>query len=382
MSICALVLAAGFSTRMAPRFKPLLPLPLPEGECSALAAVCRLYQAEGVLPLVVGGTRAEETRAAALALGAAFTVNEHPERGMFSSIRAGMAALPPDCGHVFVHPVDIPLVRRMTVRTLLDAAKTQESVPLLPVYKGEPGHPPLFPAAVRDAVLRASDNDCLRDILKQFSPVSVPVADAFILKDMDRPEDYAALCGLAPRRNVLSPEEAEELLQVREVQERGKHHSLTVGAVAMSFAEALNRARQSRGERPVDPALAAAGGLTHDVCKGERQHEAAAGRLFRGFGMEEMARLVEDHRDLTLADDAPITERELVFLADKYVRGSEIVPITERFHSKMERYADDPTAVTAIAGRMERALQLARRMARECGEDPEDLARRAVSRFC
>lgn len=382
MSICALVLAAGFSTRMAPRFKPLLPLPLPEGECSALASVCRLYQAEGVLPLVVGGTRAEETRAAALALGAAFTVNEHPERGMFSSIRAGMAALPPDCGHVFVHPVDIPLVRRMTVRTLLDAARAQESVPLLPVYKGEPGHPPLFPAAVRGAVLRASDNDCLRDILQQFSPVSVPVADAFILKDMDRPEDYAALCGLAPRRNVLSPEEAEELLQVREVQERGKHHSLTVGAVAMSFAEALNRARQSRGERPVDPALAAAGGLTHDVCKGERQHEAAAGRLFRSFGMEEMARLVEDHRDLTLADDAPITERELVFLADKYVRGSEIVPITERFHSKMERYADDPAAVTAIAGRMERALQLARRMARECGEDPEDLARRAVSRFC
>ena len=382
MSICALVLAAGFSTRMAPRFKPLLPLPLPEGECSALASVCRLYQAEGVLPLVVGGTRAEETRAAALALGAAFTVNEHPERGMFSSIRAGMAALPPDCGHVFVHPVDIPLVRRMTVRTLLDAARTQESVPLLPVYNEEPGHPPLFPAAVRDAVLRASDNDCLRDILKQFSPVSVPVADAFILKDMDRPEDYAALCGLAPRRNVLSPEEAEELLQVREVQERGKHHSVTVGAVAMSFADALNRARLSRGERPVDPALAAAGGLTHDVCKGERQHEAAAGKLFRSFGMEEMARLVEDHRDLTLADDAPITERELVFLADKYVRGSEIVPITERFHSKMERYADDPAAVTAIAGRMERALQLARRMARECGEDPEDLARRAVSRFC
>ena len=66
MNVCALVLAAGFSTRMAPRFKPLLALPLPEGERSALASVCGLYLAEGIPPLVVGGARAEDTRREAL----------------------------------------------------------------------------------------------------------------------------------------------------------------------------------------------------------------------------------------------------------------------------------------------------------------------------
>lgn len=380
MNVCALVLAAGFSTRMAPRFKPLLALPLPEGERSALASVCGLYLAEGIPPLVVGGARAEDTRREALALGAEFIVNSHPERGMFSSVRAGMAALPSGCDHVFVHPVDIPLVRRMTIRTLLDAAGKEESVPLIPTYKGRSGHPPLFPAAVRDAVLRSSDDGCLRDIVERSSPVSVPVADAFILRDMDSPEDYAGLCALAPHRNVLLPEEAEELLNVRRVPERGRRHCRVVGDVAAGFAEALNRTRTMRGETPLDPELARAGGLTHDVCKGEMQHEAAAGRLFRSFGMEEMARLVQDHRDLTLADDAPITERELVFLADKYVRGSEIVPMTERFHSKMERYAGDSAAVAAIAGRMERALRLAGRLARECGRDPESMARDAVLR--
>lgn len=382
MNVCALVLAAGFSTRMAPHFKPLLPLPLPEGERSALASVCGLYLAEGVQPLVVGGARAEETRREALALGAEFTVNSHPERGMFSSICAGMTALPSGCDHVFVHPVDIPLVRRMTVRTLLDAARTEENAPLIPVYKGQPGHPPLFPATVRDAVLQSSGDGCLRDIVKRFSPVSVPVADSFILRDMDGPEDYAGLRALAPRRNVLLSEEAEELLHVRRVPERGRRHCRVVGEVAAGFAVALNTARAVRGEAPLDPDLARAGGLTHDVCKGEMQHEAAAGRLFRRFDMEEMARLVQDHRDLTLSDDAPITERELVFLADKYVRGSEIVPITERFHSKMERYADDPAAVAAIAGRMERAMRLAGRMACECGRDPENMAREAVLLSC
>lgn len=376
----ALILAAGFSTRMEPHFKPLLPLPLPGGEHSALAAVCALYQSEGVKPLVVGGNRADLTRREAESVGAAFTLNRHPERGMFSSIRAGMAALPPDCTHVFVHPVDIPLVRRMTVRTLLDAADVPDTPPLIPCHQGRAGHPPLFPASVRHAVLNAGDDGCLRTVVESMCPVSVPVADAFILRDMDSPGDYAALCELAPRQNILSPEEAEELLHVRHVQERGVQHCLAVSRVAARFASALNAARQTRGESPLSEALARAGGMIHDVCKGEPHHEAAAGALFRRWGMEPMARLVEDHRDMTIPDEDPLTEREMVFLADKFVRGSEAVPLRERFYSKMARYSEDPEAVAAITGRMERAEAMADRMEKECGRSLEELAREELAK--
>ena len=379
MTAYALILAAGYSSRMAPLFKPLLPLPLPGGERSALAAVCGLYQAEGVRPVVVGGWRSEETKRAAEALGAAFARNAHPERGMFSSIRAGMAALPEGVP-VFVHPVDIALVRRMTVRTLLEAAASDPERPLIPTFRGRSGHPPLFPGRIREAVLDAGDEGCLRDILESLAPAMVPVADAHILRDMDSPGDYEKLRALAPHQAILSPEEARELLEVRRVQERGVRHSLAVAAVAAHFAAALNEARRARGERLLDPLLAESGGIVHDVCKGERHHEAAAGRLFRAWGMEPMARLVEDHRDLTLPGSEPLTERELVFLADKYVRGNEAVPIRERFHSKMELFPDDPEAVAAIAGRMERACALAGRLCRECGRDPEDLAREALAR--
>lgn len=378
MTVYALIPAAGFSTRMAPHFKPLLPLPLPGGERTALAAVCDLYRAEGIFPVVIGGNRAEDTRREASALGAGFAFNPHPEHGMFSSIRAGMAALPPDCTHVFVHPVDIPLVRRMTVRTLLEASASWEDAVLVPSFRGENGHPPLFPAAVREAVRLAGNEACLRDILEKFSTVTVPVADSFILRDMDSPEDYAALCATAPRQDVLSLEEAGELLAVRHVQERGRQHCRAVSRVAAAFAAALNRARAGRG--PVlHEELAAAGGMVHDVCKGEAGHEHAAGRLFRSWGMEPMAVLVEDHRDMTVPDDRPLTERELIFLADKYVRGSEPVPLQERFYSKMARYAGDPEAVAAIAGRMERARAMAGRLAEECGQDPEELARTVLT---
>ena len=379
MTAYALILAAGFSTRMAPRFKPLLPLPLPEGEKNALSVLCSLYEAEGVSPLVVGGNRAEATRREAEEHGALFALNAHPERGMFSSIRAGMAALPGDCTHVFVHPVDIPLVRRMTIRSLLDAAQTLEYVPLIPAFRGESGHPPLFPASVRQAVLAAGDNGCLRTVMESLAPVQVPVADSFILRDMDSPGDYAALCALAPFRNTFCIEEAKELLRVRRVQERGVRHSLAVGRVAARFARALNEARSAAGASLLDEQLAEAGGIVHDVCKGEHHHEAAAGRLLRGWGMESMARLVEDHRDMTVPDDVPLSEREIIFLADKYVRGSEAVPLEERFRSKMDCYPDDPEAVAAIAGRMTRAAGMAARLARECGQNPEELAREALA---
>ena len=94
--------------------------------------------------------------------------------------------------------------------------------------------------------------------------------------------------------------------------------------------------------------------------------------------MDAMARLVEDHRDMTLPPEKPITERELVFLADKYVRGNSPVPLKERFYSKMDCYPDDPEAVAAIAGRMERAMAMEERLKTETGQDPEVLAREAL----
>lgn len=133
MAAYALILAAGFSTRMVSHFKPLLPMPFPSGCRTALSAVCALYRAENVHPLVIGGYRAEKTEEEALACGAGFIRNAHPEAGMFSSIRTGAAALPRDCSHFFVHPVDIPLVRRITIQSLLKAAE-QKKTPYISRY--------------------------------------------------------------------------------------------------------------------------------------------------------------------------------------------------------------------------------------------------------
>ncbi|MDR2745369.1 MAG: nucleotidyltransferase family protein [Desulfovibrio sp.] len=208
MKFCAILLAAGRSSRMG-GVKALLPLPLlPDGgACSALEALARLYRA-AALPdmLVVSGFHAEAVEDAARALSLAVARNPHPERGMFSSVRTGLRAAPPDCDALFIHPADIPLVRPQTLRLLADAALEASRSPgapsavLIPRHNGEEGHPPLLPAVFKKNVLSCTGKDGLRAALAALPRRLVDTADPCVLEDMDGPQDYARLQRLALRR--------------------------------------------------------------------------------------------------------------------------------------------------------------------------------------
>ena len=384
MSAFAMILAAGFSSRMAPAFKPLLELPFAQGRQTPLARLCALYQSEGIRPVVIGGHRHQEVQTAAQACGADFVRNPHPEQGMLSSIKAGLAVLPENCRLFFIHPVDVPLVRRMTVSLLLEAAAQQTDDIYIPVYREQKGHPPLICGSLHSLLLAGDHPEGLRGLLLTSGRRirSVPVADAFILHDMDDTKSYDTLCNLAPLADILSPEEAETLLLLRAVPHRGLGHARAVAALAEAFTDALMQARTGAlPDQRLDSRLAMAGGLLHDICKGQAEHEKAAGHLFRSWGMERMARLVEDHRDMALPHDAPLSERELVFLADKYVHGSRPVSLEERFAQKLHIYAQDAAACVAIRGRRERAAAMARRFAMESGRDPAEMAFELLASF-
>ncbi|MBO6003255.1 MAG: nucleotidyltransferase family protein, partial [Mailhella sp.] len=239
MNACAIILAGGFSSRMAPRFKPLLPLPYAEGVRSALSALCSRCMSMGIHVLVVGGYRAEEVRAEALAAGASFIRNPRPEEGMFSSVRAGVSALPQACDCFFVQPADIPLVRKMTLQTLLDARSMHPGQVFLPTYRGRSGHPPLFPASAKHLLIEQPWSGGLRQAMAEMPCVKIPCADSLMLRDMDTIEDYALIQKLAPGIDKLDPEEAGELLDVMHVPGTGKAHARAVGAVAKAFALCL-----------------------------------------------------------------------------------------------------------------------------------------------
>lgn len=211
----ALILAAGFSSRMS-NFKPLLAL----GGETVLAKVAATYRRAGVNNIiVVSGHRAQEVEAEASRLKLHWVRNPgapvNPEKAilaqqadrvphfdMFSSVCVGLRSLPAEARQVFVHPVDVPLVHSDTIAQLLRRADevygkcdTPASVSaLLPVFNGEPGHPPVLPASIFEAVLVYTGSGGLQGFLvaqeRKAAHIMLPVKDHNILFDMDTDADY------------------------------------------------------------------------------------------------------------------------------------------------------------------------------------------------
>lgn len=191
MKISALILAAGFSSRMG-RFKPLLPLG-EKGEKNVLQRVISLFQIPEIQEiLVVTGHRAHDIEKIAGAMAVKTLFNPDYDKGMFSSVKTGVQALNNTCNAFFVMPVDIPLVNPDTIGLLLNAWQEKESAVIYPAFKGKRGHPPLVSMAIRDHILNWPGHQGLRGALKGMEDLSLEVEtkDKYILMDMDHPGDY------------------------------------------------------------------------------------------------------------------------------------------------------------------------------------------------
>jgi molybdenum cofactor cytidylyltransferase len=134
--------------------------------------------------------------------GVRFVENANWESGMFSSVRAGLAAASPESTHVAVSPADLPFLRGSSLRTLLDATNLPEAdsrtrTLLVPVCGRRRGHPLVIPAALAARVL-AWPSDARLNRLFAEPDVKVLHLEGFdetVLLDVDRPADLAAAAG-------------------------------------------------------------------------------------------------------------------------------------------------------------------------------------------
>lgn len=371
----AVVPAAGLSARMG-RLKPALPL----GDATVLeCAVACLREAGAADVVVVTGREADAVAALARRAGARPVHNPRYAEGMFGSMATGVAALGPEVEAFFVLPADTPLVRPATCRAVAAALAASDADWAVPCFAGQRGHPPAIRARLIPAILGPDDAQArggLRAVLEApgVAVTEVPVPDAAVLMDLDEPGDYERATALAARRHVPLPGEVDMLWTLAGTPEATRAHCRAVGRAAAALARALN-ARLGTPERPepLDPALAEAGGLLHDLAKGHKRHEAEGGRLLAAWGFTALAPLVAAHRDLELASGAQPGERELVFLADKLVRGEEPVPVARRYDEKIAQWGHEPEVHRAIEGRKARALAVAARVRELLGPGAPDL---------
>ena len=186
--ICAIILAAGRSRRMGVQ-KLLLPF---AGKTVIGHIVDEVLRSPVDRTIVVVGRDADRIAEALAGRRVTLVSNPDPEGEMLSSVRCGLAALPPECEAVLVLLGDQPGIAAETIRWMIDALRTGGRGIVVPVHGGKGGHPVLFSVRYREEILTHYDDVGLRG-LRQAHPEDVlelPAADPSVLSDMDLPEDY------------------------------------------------------------------------------------------------------------------------------------------------------------------------------------------------
>lgn len=187
-----LLLAAGEGSRLG---RPKATLEL-DGERLVDRGVRMLRDARCSPVLVVAGAEPVEV------IGAVVVPNPDWREGMGSSLRAGLAALPPGCPAVVVALVDQPLVTAAAVERLT-AAYADGAEIAVATYGGAPRNPVLLRAAHFAGVAEAAVGDMgARAYLRARRDriTYVPCDDVAAPDDIDTPEDLLALSRLARAR--------------------------------------------------------------------------------------------------------------------------------------------------------------------------------------
>jgi molybdenum cofactor cytidylyltransferase len=183
--ICALVLAAGAGVRFGgpKQVAPLEGRPLLEHALLATAA----------LPTVlVLGAYADEVLERVPLHGAEPVVCPDWAAGQAASLRAGIAALGPECEAAVVVLGDQPRISPDAIARVV-AARGEGALAVRAAYGGVPGHPILLERDLFPRLVALSGDEGARAILRDLSVRDVPCDGLGSPADVDAPSDLSLL---------------------------------------------------------------------------------------------------------------------------------------------------------------------------------------------
>ncbi|MET0659773.1 MAG: nucleotidyltransferase family protein [Steroidobacteraceae bacterium] len=184
-----LVLAAGASTRLGEP-KQLVRV---GGRPALHTVVAHAVAIAGHAVTVILGAHARDLTHMLLHSPASVVINREWEEGMASSIRRGMAAVPPGCEAVMLVLGDQVAVTADDLRRLVSAWKGESSTIAASVYEGRAGVPAIFPSWCFSELSQLRGDQGARAILQRNMTrlVHVPMPNAAF--DLDTPEDLVRL---------------------------------------------------------------------------------------------------------------------------------------------------------------------------------------------
>jgi molybdenum cofactor cytidylyltransferase len=195
-SVCALVLAAGRSRRMAPLNKLLV------ADARGVPMIARVV--DNVLAsrshpvIVVTGHERERIEEALAGRAVLFAHAEDYAEGLSASLKAGLAAVPAEAEGVLICLGDMPLVTAPMLDRVLAAFDPEEGRAIVqPTYRGKQGNPMLWAREFLPAMLAISGDIGARHLAAKHAErrVEVEMPDDAVLRDFDTMESLKAAPG-------------------------------------------------------------------------------------------------------------------------------------------------------------------------------------------
>jgi len=188
-SLHVVVLAAGASTRLGEP-KQLVRL---DGRPLLHTMVGRAVALAGHAVTVVIGAHAQELTQLLRHSPASVIVNRYWREGLGSSIRLGVATLPPACDAVLLMLADQVAVSADDLKRLASAWKGQDTVIAASLYSGTTGVPAIFPRWCFSDLMGVHGDRGAKSVLHRHADrlVRVPMQNAAI--DLDTPEQLEEL---------------------------------------------------------------------------------------------------------------------------------------------------------------------------------------------
>ncbi|MEL7660303.1 DVU_1551 family NTP transferase [Acetobacterium wieringae] len=354
-----IIIAAGYSSRMD-GFKPLLKF----GRQTAVERVVDLYQQAGVDQIIlVLGHRADQIRPYFNNQPLEVVVNENFAEGMYTSIVTGVTQLNDEIEAFFIHPVDIPLVKRETVNELMVAPPQLGKGIIYPSFLGKRGHPPLIDKKYQRAILDNKQGDGLKRLLALYEAdaAELPLIDEAILMDMDTRADYEALL-IYDTLKAPNLCECYAMWEKYQLPENIRRHCQKVKQTATDLVDQLI----DKGETLNRPVLQAAA-LLHDLAKSEKNHAVKGGEILRDLGYPKVGAIIAVHMDILVDPDTAVTESEILYLADKLVKNDRLIDLATRKEMVFQAYRDNPQALKKISRRYRNAEIILQKIQRMIG---------------
>ena len=371
LNFSAVIPAAGFSSRMH-QYKPLLRF----GNTTMVETVIRLFQRCGIMDiLVVTGHNQDLLKPIIQKAGARPVFNPNFETGMFGSIQKGVEQVSKESKGFFLLPVDIPAIRPATILSIVAAFEKGCNTVIIPEFEQAPGHPPLIPARLIPAILGMDSNSNLGKILlsQKDRLVHHPVYDRGILLDADTKEGYEILTQKYQCLDIPDKEECNSIIQsILPGETAIQSHLTLVAKTALKLGQALEKGQNSKNNKNIsthlNKNLIQAAALLHDIKRKEKDHARAGSLLLADLGFDQVANIVAEHMTLgpeNLIPEDMITEKEIVYFADKLCNGSHVeTNYAKRFADKIKQV---PQAKTKIFQRYEATQQIQARIEAAAG---------------